>query len=176
MGILRKRNLIDTDIHDILCNQRRRYALNHLRRRRETVSLAELADAVAEQETGQVSPPADLRQSVYNSLHQTHLPRLDAEGVIEYDPGSKEISLTESAREVEVYMEVFTRYGVTWAEYYRLLGTVALCVVLLATLEMGPFGLVPPVLAVTVFLVLLAVSTVYQLLTRRHVTLRQLFR
>ncbi|MFC5366395.1 DUF7344 domain-containing protein [Salinirubrum litoreum] len=175
MGILRKRNLIDTDIHDILCNQRRRHALNHLRRRRETVSLAELADAVAEQETGQASPPADLRQSVYNSLHQTHLPRLDAEGVIEYDPDGKEIRLTESAREVEVYMEVFTRYGVTWAEYYRLLGTVGLCVVLLATLEMGPFALVPPVVAVTFFLVLLAVSTVYQLVTRRHVTLRQLF-
>ena len=175
MGILRRRNLIDTDIHDILCNQRRRHALDHLRRRHETVSLAELADAVAERESDQASPPADLRQSVYNSLHQTHLPRLDTEGVIEYDPASKEIRLTESAREVEVYMEVFTRYGVTWAEYYRLLATVALCVVLLATVDMGPFDLLPPVIVVTFFLVLLAVSTVYQLVTRRHVTLQQLF-
>jgi hypothetical protein len=175
MGILRTRRLIDTDIHDILCNQRRRHALDHLRRRRETVSLSELADAVAERETGETPSPPDLRQSVYNSLHQTHLPRLDADGVIEYDATAMEIRLTESAREVEVYMEVFTRYGVTWAEYYRLLGTVALCVVLLATLEIGPFDLIPPVVAVTFFLVLLAVSTVYQLVTSRHVTIRQLF-
>ena len=175
MGLLRTRNLIDTDIHDILCNQRRRHALDHLRRRREVVSLSELADVVAQRETGQPTPPADLRQSVYNSLHQTHLPRLDAEGVIDYDPETKQIRLTESAREVEVYMEVFTVYGVTWAEYYRLLGTVALCVVLLATLELGPFGLLPPVGVVTFFLVVLAGSTVYQLWSRRHLTLRQLF-
>jgi hypothetical protein len=174
MGLLRTRNLIDTDIHDILCNQRRRHALDHLRRRREVVSLSELADVVAQRETGQPTPPADLRQSVYNSLHQSHIPRLEREGVVEYDRESNELRLTESAREVEVYMEVFTRYGITWVEYYRLLGTVALLVVLLATMDVFPFALVETVLWVSLFLAVIAVSTAYQLWTRRYVYLRQL--
>jgi hypothetical protein len=174
MGLLRTRNLIDTDIHDILCNQRRRHALDHLRRRREVVSLSELADVVAQRETGQPTPPADLRQSVYNSLRQSHIPRLEREGVVEYDRESNELRLTESAREVEVYMEVFTRYGITWVEYYRLLGTVALLVVLLATMDVFPFALVETVLWVSLFLAVIAVSTAYQLWTRRYVYLRQL--
>jgi hypothetical protein len=93
---------------------------------------------------------------------------------VEYDRESNELRLTESAREVEVYMEVFTRYGITWVEYYRLLGTVALLVVLLATMDVFPFALVETVLWVSLFLAVIAVSTAYQLWTRRYVYLRQL--
>jgi hypothetical protein len=174
MGLLRERDLIDTEIHDILGNRRRRHALDHLRETADTVGIADLADAVAERETGESPPPEDVRQSVYNSLHQSHIPRLEREGVVEYDRESNELRLTESAREVEVYMEVFTRYGITWVEYYRLLGTVALLVVLLATMEVFPFALVETVLWVSLFLAVIAVSTAYQLWTRRYVYLRQL--
>jgi hypothetical protein len=171
MGLLRTRKLIETDIHGILCNSRRRHALDHLRRTSEVVALSDLADVVAERETGESPPPNDLRQSVYNSLRQTHLPRLDEEGVIEYDQSTKEIRLHESAREVEVYMEVFTKYGFTWAEYYRLLGTIALLVLLAASLEVQPISLVETTLWTSGFLALIVVSTAYQLWTRRHLYL-----
>jgi hypothetical protein len=173
MELRKERDLVDTDIHAILGNRRRRHALDHLRETPDTVPISDLADAIAEREAGESPPPEDLRQSVYNSLHQTHLPRLDAEGVIEYDRETIEIRLTESAREVEVYMEVFTRYGITWVEYYRLLGTVSLLVLLLATMDVAPFALVDTVLWVSVFLAIIAVSTAYQLWTRRYLYLRQ---
>ncbi len=173
MELRKERDLVDTDIHAILGNRRRRHALDHLRETPDTVAISDLADAVAEREAGESPPPEDLRQSVYNSLHQSHIPRLEGEGVIEYDRETNEIRLTESAREVEVYMEVFTRYGITWVEYYRLLGTVSLLVLLLATMDVAPFALVDTVLWVSLFLALIAVSTAYQLWTRRSLYLRQ---
>jgi hypothetical protein len=173
MGMLRTRNLIETEIHGILCNSRRRHALDHLRRTTDVVALSDLADAVAERETGESPPPNDLRQSVYNSLHQTHLPRLDEERVIDYDQSTKEIRLRESAREVEVDMEVFMKYGFTWTEYYRLLGTIALLVLLAASLEVRPISFVETTLWTSAFLALIAVSTAYQFWTRRHLYLRQ---
>ncbi|MFC7046607.1 hypothetical protein ACFQH6_15405 [Halobacteriaceae archaeon GCM10025711] len=37
------------------------------------------------------------RRRVYTALHQTHLPRMVRQGVIEYDQNSKVIELTASA-------------------------------------------------------------------------------
>ncbi|MFB6069130.1 MAG: hypothetical protein ABEJ90_04305 [Halobacterium sp.] len=170
----RSRVLPETEIHDILRNERRRRVLEHLQESVGSVTLRELAETIAANEAGESPPPRQLRESVYNSLHQTHLPKLDSEGVVDYDQHRKTVALEEPAREVNLYMEVVTKYGVTWADYYRTLATVSLALVVASHQHLPVVDLVPPLLLASVSLAVIAVSTAYQMWTRRWTYLRSL--
>lgn len=162
------------EVHDILRNDRRRKVLKELQRRLEPISLRELSERIATLETGEQPPPRNVRQSVYNSLHQTHLPKLDEKGILEYDKDRKTVSLREPARQVDLYMEVVTRYGITWAGYYRTLGVAALFAVVAAEVGALVLGSLPTLAIASVFLAVFAVSTAYQLWNRRWFYLRSM--
>ncbi|MFC3959563.1 DUF7344 domain-containing protein [Halovivax cerinus] len=162
------------EIHDILRNSRRRNVIKHLESQLTPVSVRELSERIAEIETSESPAPRNVRESVYNSLHQTHLPKLDAVGVIRYDEDRKTVELREPARQVDVYMEVVTRYGFTWAGYYRTLGVLALVTIVATTVEVSPLSPVPTVLCASAFLLVFAASTAYQLWTHRWFYLRSL--
>jgi len=164
----------ETEIHDVLRNERRRRTIEHLRNESGTITLRELSEAIAAAESGESPPPRNLRESVYNSLHQTHLPKLDSLDVVSYDRDRKHVEIDGRARDVDLYMEVVTEYGITWAEYYRSLGVLALFAVVAS--EVGVPVLVDAgTLAVTsVFLALIGVSILYQLWTHRWRYLRLL--
>lgn len=173
MGLIRNElSLPETAIHDILRNDRRRHVLKYLQERGHEVGLRQLAERLAELETGESPPPSNIRNSVYVSLHQTHLPKLDDAGIVTYDRDRKLISLREPARQVDLYMEVVTRYGITWATYYRGLATLGLLVVLASELDFLP--LFTTTLWTSAFLFLIAVSATYQLWNRRWLYLTQL--
>jgi hypothetical protein len=163
-----------TAIHEILQNDRRRATIEVLRDRLGQVSLRDLAETIAERETGQSPPPRNARESVHNSLHQFHLPKLDEQGVVTYDRDRKTIKLEENAREVYVHMELVTRYGITWADYYRSLGVLALMTVVAAELGVPGLAELEPLLLATVFLVVFGLSTARQLWVNRWIFLNSL--
>lgn len=169
-----RESLPEDDIHDILSNDRRRRTIKELQNCLGEVSLRDLTEMIAEAETGQVPAPRDVRQSVYNSLHQTHLPKLDEQGIIEYDSDRKTILLTEKSRHIDIYTEVVTRYGITWSQYYRTLGILALLVSFLAALDAPFFSTVDTALWVGGFLGMFVLSSVAQLWSRRWLYFRQL--
>ncbi|UTF52003.1 DUF7344 domain-containing protein [Natronosalvus rutilus] len=170
-----KKSRIDPkEIHDILRNSRRRHVIRHLEARLTPVTLRELSERIAELETGESPAPRNVRESVYNSLHQTHLPKLDALGVIEYDDDRKTVELRDSARQVDLYMEVVMRHGISWAGYYRTLGVLALVTVVATSAGVPFLSTVPTVLTASAFLVVFAISTAYQLWTRRWFYLHSL--
>lgn len=112
---------IDLDegtIHDVLRNDRRRLALEALRESGGTASVSELAEAIAARETGTDPAPTNKRQSVYVSLHQTHLPKLDSLEIVEYNSDARDVRLLDRVEEIEVYMEVVPEYGLSWGEFY----------------------------------------------------------
>jgi len=162
------------EIHDILRNDRRRHVLEYLTRRLEPVSLRDLAERIAVWETGKSPPPTNIRQSVYNSLHQTHLPKLDATGIVEYDKNRKRVKLCEQAREIDPYMNVVTRFGISWRAYYRTLGVLGLCAIVAAETGVPVFTAIGPLALATGLLVVFAVSTAYQLWSRRWLYVRVL--
>jgi hypothetical protein len=166
--------LPETDIHDILRNDRRRNVIKCLQDRGREVSLRDLAVHIAEIETNESPPPSNIRDSVYVSLHQTHLPKLDESGIVDYDSDRKTIALKRSARQVDLYMEVVTRYGVTWATYYRAVGTLSLFVVVLASTDVPLISAVDALLWASFFLLVIAASTLYQFWSRRWLYLQQL--
>lgn len=167
--------LAETEIHDLLRNERRRQVIKHLQETVGKTTLRDLAEQIAEYETGESPPPKNIRNSVYNSLHQTHLPKLDQRGIIDYDSDRKTIKLREKARSVEVYMEIVTPYGITWSEFYSLLGTFSLLILLAVYIDVPLVSGVDPILWISLFLVVYAVSIGYQMWTQRWVYLNALF-
>jgi len=151
----------ETEAYNILRNDRRREVIRHLQLNVGAVSLNDLAEKIAERESGTSPPPRNKRQSVYNSLHQTHLPKLDKREIIEYDQRGKRVELNDT-RNIHRYMNVMTSYGITWGEYYRTIGLVALLVLLATELNAPVIGSVDMLLWLSVFLLLIGASTLYQ--------------
>jgi hypothetical protein len=167
-------DLPETEIHHILSNTRRRKALQYLGNNHGAISVRELSEEIAAAETGESPPPRDVRKAVYVSLHQTHLPKLDDKGIVSYDRNRKEVTLLESAKDIHLYMEVVTKYGITWVEFYRNLGVVSLVTVTAALAGVPGVSWVDPLLWAVLFIGVFATSTVVHLWKRRWVLLRQL--
>ncbi len=166
--------LDQSQIHDVLRNDRRRHCLEYVRRHGGETSVGDLAEHIAELETGESPPPRNSRQSVYVSLHQTHLPKLDKLSIVEYDAESKTVSLSDRAPEVEVYMEVVPKYGLSWGEYYFILCVLALLTVVAAGLGAPLFARVETLHWAVFYLVLIDASALYQVWTQRSSLLHRL--
>lgn len=98
------RSLDVGDIHDVLRNDRRREVLSELKANSGEATIRELSERIASAETGEDPPPRNVRQSVYVSLHQTHLPKLDELGIVDYDTDGKTVKLRSEAEAVREYM------------------------------------------------------------------------
>jgi hypothetical protein len=125
----RDTSIDETDIHDVLRNDRRRLVLERLTETEEQQAVSDLAEYIAAIESGETPPPRNIRQSAYVSLHQTHLPKLDDLEIVEYDANGKTVEQAEHADDVAVYMEVVPKNALSWASYYftvSLLGIVTL--------------------------------------------------
>jgi len=164
------------EIHDILSNDRRRLAINCLQEADdERLPLRELSEQVAALETGEEPPPRNKRQSAYVSLHQTHLPKLDRLNVVDYDAESKEVALTDRIQEVEVYMEVVPRYGLSWGEFYFGLGFLGMLTTLAVLLGVPGVSAITPTLVASGFFTLVMLSATYHVYTQQDRILFQRF-
>ena len=156
-------NLAASEIHDVLRNDRRRLVLERLRSDGGVETVADLAERIGAIESGESPPPRNVRQSVYVSLHQTHLPKLDELEIVEYDPDAKTVTLAENADDVAVYMEVVPQYGLSWAEYYLGVGVLGVLSSFAASLGVPVLrSLSPGVIGAALSLVLVG-SALYQL-------------
>lgn len=150
------------DIHDVLSNERRQMILSLLREEAETMTARELSERIAELETGESPPPRNIRQSAYVSLHQTHLPKLDELGIVDYDQSAKTVHLNERAKQVSVYMETVPKYGISWSEYYVGTAIVGLLLVLGAQIGVPFIADIGTVVWAVLLFILIGVSGVYQ--------------
>lgn len=164
----------EAEIHDLLRNERRRQVIEYMQQTVGSTTLREVAEVIAAHESNSSPPPTDVRQSVYNSLHQTHLPKLDRQGVITYDTNRKTIRLNDTARPVAAYMGVIAPFGITWSGMYRVLGTSSLCIVLASLLSVPVVSAIDPVLWTVLFLGVYLVAIGYQLWDKRWLYLNLL--
>lgn len=96
--------LTETEAHDILRNERRRAVLQIAYGSSGTIPVRDLSERIATEETGADPAPRSDRQSVYVSLIQTHLPKLDEAAVIDYDDQHKTIAPGPAADQLEPYI------------------------------------------------------------------------
>ena len=134
-------------VFTMLSNGRRRHVIHYLKQRGERVTLRELSRQGAAWEDGVETDDLDYKQRkrVYTSLHQTHLPKLNDAGIVDYDRDRGTVSLDDAARELEVYMEIVPEKELPWSVYYLGLAVLSLVLVPLVWLDVFPFAGFPDV-------------------------------
>ncbi|WP_254841226.1 DUF7344 domain-containing protein [Natronomonas marina] len=160
-------DLEEREIHEILRNDRRRLALETLRQHGGEATVRELSERIGTHETGEDPPPRNKRQSVYVSLHQTHLPKLDELGIVEYDPDEKDVALTNRVQQVEVYMEVVPEYGLSWGELYFGLGLLGISTVVAALVGVPGVSSISLAYLVAGYFLLQMVAAAYHVYTQQ---------
>jgi hypothetical protein len=101
-----EQRLSDDKVFHLLQNRRRRNVIRYLSDAEGTVSMRDIAEQVAawEHDTSVAALDSDERQRVYIPLYQNHLPKLDEEGVIEYDQSRGTVKRTDVADQLEQYL------------------------------------------------------------------------
>lgn len=167
--------LSEEQIFDVLQNERRRYVLQYLRQNGGPVSLGDLASHVAaaeyDCEFDEVSSAQ--RKRVYTTLQQSHLPRLDEAGIVEFDANEGTITTTPQTRELTVYLEIVPEGEFPWREYYLSFGAISLAVMVVLWVGVYPFTLIPPLVWGTVMAALLTASALYHTFVARELTLTE---
>jgi len=156
-------------VFDILSSSRRRYVLFYLRQADEPVELNDLAEHVAawENELPVEELSDQQRKRVYVSLYQTHIPKLDSIGLVDYDQESGLVELTDRALEIDSYLSVSTS-TIPWQQFYLGLALVSAAMLTLVWLGVGPFGAIPEVVVGVGITVGFAVSAIAHYLYRRQ--------
>ncbi|MBX0323173.1 winged helix-turn-helix domain-containing protein [Halomicroarcula sp. F13] len=93
-------------VFEVLSNSRRRFILATLRRRGSPISVSRLARLIGAHEDD-VSPSeisASEEKRVYVSLYQSHIPKLEAAGFVEYDEEARSVMETPATAEIDRYL------------------------------------------------------------------------
>lgn len=149
-------------VFDVLSSARRRYVL-HLLKTEGPMELTELAEHVAAQEND--TTVEDLtkqqRKRVYVSLYQTHVPKLEDAGLVDYDQDTSFVELRSRAADIDRYLgEDDGRFP--WQYVYLALATVGLGLVLLSNAGVWVFGaLSQSAVALTLVVGMLLVAAVH---------------
>lgn len=107
-------------VFEILSNTRRRMVLYYLRWYGGSVSVRELVGEIAALQNGVAVEDLtqQQRKRVYVSLYQTHLPKLEEAGLIEYDDEEGEVRLTDHAGDIDTYLTPATKSERRWQMPY----------------------------------------------------------
>ncbi|WP_227357635.1 DUF7344 domain-containing protein [Haladaptatus salinisoli] len=134
-------------IFHLLQTPRRRGVLRYLKENDGPVEMRDLAEQVAawENNTTLQALTSDERQRVYIALYQSHLPKLDKEGIIRYDQNRGTVVRTELANRLDCYLNVSATdspdshdedsTATRWEVYY--LGASVLGTIILGGSELG---------------------------------------
>lgn len=156
-------------VFEILSNARRRHTIRLLRAGDGTVELRTLAESVAGRENG--VDPADVsaneRKSVYTALRQSHLPKMERMGVVEFDQVGGDVTLTPAAEQLEVYLDVVEGDQIPWSEVYLALGAIGCALVAALWAGAYPLTLLPDLFWAGAIAVAVTLSAGVHVATRR---------
>jgi hypothetical protein len=131
------------EVFDAVKNLRRRYVLYYLQRYGGRVELGELAEQVAAWENdttvSEVSPSQ--RKSVYSALHQTHLPKLEAAGVLRYDAERSIVRASDTAAGLDMQLASDPQTSLPWHQLYLALAGVSLLLLASVWVSLYPFSI-----------------------------------
>jgi hypothetical protein len=127
-------------IQSALRNSRRRYVLYYLDHNGGVARLDELVDRVAAWESGVPAErvPPRKRESVYSSLYQTHLPKLEQIDLVSHDTGEGTVRTTETGERISIYCAPDTLVPPRVAG-----ATISVLGLVLAVLVLGRLGTIP---------------------------------
>ena len=127
-------------IFELLKNRRRREVLKYLLEAEETVTLGELAEQIAawENNTEVNALNSDQRKRVYVALYQTHLPKMDDAGIVDYDQDRGLISLADNADLLMMYLDSSTHFQRRWDYWYATLSVLGIALISAWMVQLEP--------------------------------------
>lgn len=179
------------DTFHLLQNERRRMALAYLNQQTGTVEMRDVAEQVAawENDTTVQQLHSDERQRVYIALYQTHLPKLDDEGVIEYNQSRGLIETTPHVADLCEYIDIpqladeadsaatapvetdsstaLGDYEFEWSDYYLGLSGLSTLTLLASSAGLIPASMIPQFAIVVLVVAAFALSAAGQAVMAR---------
>ncbi|AKB17784.1 MULTISPECIES: hypothetical protein [unclassified Methanosarcina] len=117
--------LSKSDIFGVLQNDRRRCVLEILHGQGNQ-SIRSLSEEIARLESGEEEPKSTVRKSIYVSLLQTHIPKMESLGVVNYDKEQDLVELLPASHDFDIYMETVKKGDIPWSHFYVGLSVLAL--------------------------------------------------
>jgi hypothetical protein len=150
-----------------LANHRRRYVLYACNQAGGESTLSDVAEQVAAWEYRKPieEVTSTERKRVYTSIQQYHLSKLEDAGLLEVE--NDRIATTETARDLDVYLEVVPEDDIPWATYYLGLAFVGIAAFALAALGWIPEP-VSPLVVFGLFVAVLAGSALVHAVKSRQ--------
>jgi len=138
-------HLSEDELFELLSNQRRRHVLHALMRERKPLEVGTLSQEIAawEDDLDLEEVSSKDRKRVYTALQQSHLPKMDKTGVLEYHSDRGVVEPTPALEDVEIYIDVVRGREIPWSDYYLALTGISALVLGGATLGLAPFTLLP---------------------------------
>jgi len=126
-------------VFDVLSSARRRQVLRLLKTE-GPMELTELAEHVAarENDTTVENLTKQQRKRVYVSLYQTHVPKMEDAGLVEYDQETSMVSLKARAAEIDRYLG--RDEGFRWQYVYLLIAAAGLVLLVLSNTALPVVG------------------------------------
>jgi hypothetical protein len=119
--------MAEPSILQIIQNERRKKVIEVLMELNGRADVREVVRRVAERESGG-EPSGKLKKSVYVSIIQVHIPKMEEAGLIKYDPQMSVLQLNKLPSELKYYLEVVEEGDIPWSMYYLILSSVGLAV------------------------------------------------
>lgn len=130
--------LTQDEVFDLLSNARRRFILSYLQQADGPVDIFELATEIGAVENDipveEVSDKQEKR--LYVSIYQTHIPKLESAGLIEYDSDSGKLRLLDRTEEFGDFLPKESNSR-PWHLYYLTLAITSMLALVVATFAPG---------------------------------------
>jgi hypothetical protein len=117
LNVLIHPQLSKSDIFGVLQNDRRRHILEILRSQ-GSQSVRSLSEEIARLESETDEPKTSVRKSIYVSLLQTHIPKMEGLEILKYDREHDAVELLPAAHNFDVYMETVKKGDIPWSQFY----------------------------------------------------------
>ena len=141
-------DISEDELFDVLANQRRRFAVHLLKREeRDQIAIGDMAEQIAAWENGidTAEVTGNERKRVYTALQQSHLPKMDDAGVVDFNKDRGIVEPTPALTDIDVYMDVVEGREIPWSTYYLGLSGVGVALVGAVWLNAWPFILLPDI-------------------------------
>jgi len=159
------------EIFGILSNGRRRYVLSLLKQADGPVHINELTKNVAAWENDiEVDELTDQQaKRVYVSLYQSHLPKLESLGIVEYTEDDNLVALTDEADRIDRFLGDPSD-DIRWQRIYLGLALVSVSLSVFVWVDLEAIPQIPPLLVGILISVAVATTALVQYAYERYRT------
>lgn len=133
------------ELFDVLGNERRRCIVQYIISNGDAIELEALVDHVAawENEKSIDSLTRSERKRVYTALKQTHLPKMEEFGLIQFDSDRNIVRTAEKFSELDVYLQVVGG-RIPYSSIYLIISSVSLLTIVGAAIGVPVLSRIPP--------------------------------